>query len=108
MARDLTPRQEAKRAGLPAYFGKPCRYHPELAGERFVSNCHCTGCAALSNGSAEQYRRDERKLAAPDRFRGEICRKHPRRRGLRYRANGVCVGCLRDANAVERRCRSEP
>ena len=44
MEQERLNRQEARHAGLKRYFGKVCERHPDLGGERYISNSACLEC----------------------------------------------------------------
>ena len=52
-------RKEAAAKGATRYFGKLCAQHPELMGDRLMSNGHCTKCNKL--GSKASKKRNFRK-----------------------------------------------
>jgi 5-methylcytosine-specific restriction endonuclease McrA len=58
-------RAEAKQQELPRYFGKVCRKHPALNGERQTADAHCPDC------------RREKNLTSYHRH-GEVRRAHSR------------------------------
>lgn len=60
-------RQQAKAVGAPRCFGRPCKKHPELDGERYVSGA-CVGCAQESVKAA--------RSANPERAKAHVKKRN--------------------------------
>ena len=69
----MTPKQEARAKGLKRYIEPGCAKHPELGGERIVSNGNCLGCERARQRTPEHRAKKQRQTHQESR-KDEPCR----------------------------------